>query len=636
MAREFGIVYPNNRRISLEGGLNSKFPAANIADNESQNCANVVYANGAVETRGGAVKLNTTPIGSFTCDGLYTRRESDGTESMIVFANSQMWTLEGTSTFTTVTSADSIFTAGVRVACTQYQDHAFFGNGNGDPHKWNGDHFTRHGVPAPNSGPTASGTSAGGLSGTYSYRFSYVNSALVEGDVSSNTTALTVSAKTIGLTSIPVAPQSFGVNARRIYRTEAGGTSWKRVAEIADNTTTTYADNLADTALGALAPVDNGEPPNWSVATYHQGRLWMNDVNNVGFVWYSEIGNPYVVESTSFLRVGDATSDIVQGLTIHQNSILVACESSLWLIYLASADPNDWSIIRIKSPYGTMAPWGMVGVNESIMFPAFERGKFVGFAAVKGDAVAPDVTLTTEGAAGSSLQSQRIEPDMFDMRESTTLWRRMSAVVWKNRAWFSVPFQSIATENNRIYVYDFSIEQVTSDNRPAWIPFTGLSAEMFTIYNRKLYFASSLANGFVYEADTTTYSDDGVAIDSYIWTKEFSGYGRDAHLSKDFRSLFALVENAGNWQMTIGARSDSDKGVGTSYTIPLDPGGTLWGSFVFATDTWGGGLDRHDVSQFLGTLKGRRVSFKFSNQNVAGQWFRLHNFAFSYNIRGER
>lgn len=47
------------------------------------------------------------------------------------------------------------------------------------------------------------------------------------------------------------------VTARKLYRTTAGGSTYLLLATIADNTTTTYTDNIADAALGAGAPSTN-------------------------------------------------------------------------------------------------------------------------------------------------------------------------------------------------------------------------------------------------------------------------------------------------------------------------------------------------------------------------------------------
>jgi len=62
----------------------------------------------------------------------------------------------------------------------------------------------------------------------------------------------TATVRTIPLTSIPTGPA--GTTARKIYRTAAGGAQLKLLATISNNTTTTYTDTTADSSLGANVP----------------------------------------------------------------------------------------------------------------------------------------------------------------------------------------------------------------------------------------------------------------------------------------------------------------------------------------------------------------------------------------------
>lgn len=71
--------------------------------------------------------------------------------------------------------------------------------------------------------------------------------------------AVTVADKTVNgqvaLTNIAVG--STAVTSREIYRTTAGGSTYLLLATIANNTATTYTDNIADASLGAGAPQAN-------------------------------------------------------------------------------------------------------------------------------------------------------------------------------------------------------------------------------------------------------------------------------------------------------------------------------------------------------------------------------------------
>lgn len=59
----------------------------------------------------------------------------------------------------------------------------------------------------------------------------------------------------VEITAIPIGGSN--VISRKLYRTQADGSKYYFLATIADNTTTTYTDNIADASLGAEAPSTN-------------------------------------------------------------------------------------------------------------------------------------------------------------------------------------------------------------------------------------------------------------------------------------------------------------------------------------------------------------------------------------------
>lgn len=637
MTARFQRTYPPRGRVFFDGGLNNKYERALIGDNESPECANVIFENGAVETRGGTVLLNSASVGSFSCDGLFTRNDdSSDVQTMVAWWNGSLHTYDGASTFTTVPSAVSVFTAGVAVTAAEYENYMYFGNGNSTPYKYGGDSdtFTRHGVPAPTTTATA-GTAPSGtnLTGDFYYAVSYVNSNLVEGDISPFTSTFTAASEDIRLTSIPVAPQSFGVNSRRLYRTENGGSTLKLLTTLNDNTTTTYDDAVADLALSTTAPTDQGEPPNYSVVLFHQARLFCIDPSDQ-LVKYSEIGNPYVFKATSFLRLGDTSGDVPVGLSIYDNSLVVFCQNSTWIVYMASTADTDWQVIKVRSTYGSASPFSAFGWQNQVMFAATQNRQFVGFASLAGDTINPSTSFLTVSAAGSEMQSDRIEPDIF-LVPSNQL-PKINSMVYKNRAYISMAYGSGQSVNNRIYVFDFSISRLNKNQRASWVPWTGLNASHFTVLGDTLYYADANATGRVFSMNSSVYSDNGTAIDSYFWTKEFSGIPGQENNHKDFRYAQILYEKSGDWFMDFTVRADSDSGSGTQSQIDLNPGGSLWGTMVWGRDEWGGGQAQGELRKFISPARGKRVQFKFSNQNVAGQRFKIIGLNFVYINKGER
>lgn len=635
MSSQYRRIYPQRDFLFFDGGKNSKYERSLIADNESPDCANVIFTNGSVETRQGVAKLNTNSVGSFSGDGIYTRRSNSGSETMCAFWNGTMYALAGTS-FSTVPSAQSIFTAGVRVGSTQDEGYLFVGNGGSVPYKYNGTDFTRHGVYPPTTTSTVASQATGLLTGAYRYKMTWVNSSLVQGDVGPVTATFTAASATLRVSSLPVAPQSYGISTRRLYRTVTSGTTFMLVATISDNTTTTYDDNNADSTLGAAAPTDNGVPPMYNAIVYHPalGRCFMNDPANPNFVWWSEANQPYTVKSTNFQRVGDNTTDTVKGFGIEDNSLVVFCENSISIGYFPSNTDSDWKWITSRSSFGSSSPYCILRYENRILFPAMQNGKLVGFADFSGTSVTPNSTFLTISTVGSETASDRIETDVFNIQESYV--SRISGIVYKNKAYIAVTYGSGSTANNRYYVYDFSISRLKKVNAPAWVPNTGITPEQFTIYGGNLYFQSSAANGRVYKMESGVYSDDGAAIDSYMWTKEFPGYDDEINNQKDFRYANILVETSGNYSMNLAYRVNSDSGDGDVKTIDLSPGGSVWGTMVWGVSLWGGGSSQKEIRQFLGATRGKRIQFKFSNQNTAGQKFKVYRMNFAYNQKGFR
>jgi uncharacterized phage protein gp47/JayE len=101
------------------------------------------------------------------------------------------------------------------------------------------------GIPAA---PVAAVGAAGGLTGSYEYRVTFVT-ATGETLASVDSNAISVSAQQVNLTGIPVG--GVGTTRRRIYRDKNGANNYRLVTEIANNTATTYTDNVTDATVNA-------------------------------------------------------------------------------------------------------------------------------------------------------------------------------------------------------------------------------------------------------------------------------------------------------------------------------------------------------------------------------------------------
>jgi hypothetical protein len=118
--------------------------------------------------------------------------------------------------------------------------------------------------PAPGAPTAALGSGAGNVdNGAHRYlvTFTTATGETQAGVASAAVTVLDKSANgKVALSGIPTGGGA--VTGRKLYRTQADGNLFYALATIADNSTTTYTDNIADASLGAGAPAVNttGDP----------------------------------------------------------------------------------------------------------------------------------------------------------------------------------------------------------------------------------------------------------------------------------------------------------------------------------------------------------------------------------------
>lgn len=202
-------------------------------------------------------------------------------------------------------------------------------------------------------------------------------------------------------------PTRVGATARKVYRTAANGSQLKLVATIADNTTTTFLDTVADGALGVNAP-----------ATDTSGIQSGGQVN---------AGSPSILVSTvgPFLPSGGWVR--VSGLTLQYTSV---SGSSL---VLAAPLPSTLSYGSeiLNAPYLSGIPPSGTG---SILY-AIKGGDEVYILVIRNDAAAIAALAAATGGDGireEFLTDGRLALAELTARADATLAMRKQALVTVN------------------------------------------------------------------------------------------------------------------------------------------------------------------------------------------------------------
>jgi len=621
----------------FDGGLNTKNNPSSLPPNQSPDLLNVIFDDyGAVATRLGQAILNTAAIGSAAVDGLKSYKKDSLTSYLVAACNASIHYASGT-TFVSIPSAQSIFTAGVNVNFMTVKDMLLVTNGYQKPYKWDGTYFTQFGVSAPVVAATAVTTNSGNLNGTYYYVITGVNSNLAESDYGPVSSAFTAVSNQLTVGNLPVWPTSAGVNYNYLYRTTAlaSGVYYKVTA--ITNGVTSIVDNVADSSLVTQPPTDNGVMPKCKFTTQYQGRIFAaGDPSYPMRIYFSEADLPETWPDVNYLDINAGDGYPITGLELFSNSIVIhknddSGNGSIYMLYIpdstGTTGTDNWYLTKSPSAYGGQSGKALVFFNN---FMAFINAK--GMFALSGQDVALNVAEANIGKFLTDSRSFDIEPDVLSFKQS--LIKNIAGVEYKNKLWFSVPSSNSSTYNDKIYQYDFVRLSNNDRSVGAWTKFNAHNINCFAEHAGNLYGGSSIANGYVYQLDTT-YNDNGAAISSYFVTATISGDKKHRDYTKVWRFLIVWYECSGAWNLKV----EYTLNAGLSYSDPiylnLTPGGSVWGTAIYNTDSFGGGLQRNKQTLNLKGPQSRDIQFKFSTNTISNYW-KIHKIQVQYNLRGLR
>ena len=249
-------------------------------------------------------------------------------------------------------------------------DKLFITNGKHYPLVYNGVNVWEMGAPE-----ATITDQNGGLNGTYHWEVTYVTAGGEE-RIGTSSNILQVQGKSV-LLSLPIGYE--GVTARKIYRTNGENEELRLVAEIDDNETLTYTDNLDDESrTNAIIDINNECPKPYflettnfrlvgCVADKYPTQAWVGDPNVEMF------------DGANFTDVSNRTKDNsrLTGMKRDYDKIIIASQKQVYILDVSNADMttvtetranvgclNGHSMVRIPSD---------VGFDGGIMFLASDK-----------------------------------------------------------------------------------------------------------------------------------------------------------------------------------------------------------------------------------------------------------------------
>jgi len=235
------------------------------------------------------------------------------------------------------------------------------------------------------------------------------------------------------LTEIPVAPANLGVTARKIYR-RTPYTPLRVVATIADNTTTSFVDDIPDEVLGNAIDETRWPPPRakYIYTASTQQTYYVNLVEEDGRphssrVRYSQPYAPHYVPLGNVFDISPNDGSDLTGVFEYLNLVHFLKGGSTWML-------DNGNLSQVHSTYGCVAPKSLA-VGPSEVFWLSDEG----------------IIKYSLRFKNISLEDARIEPFLRGLNKVTI--QKAAGVYYKGFYLLAIASAS-STVNDTILCYD--------------------------------------------------------------------------------------------------------------------------------------------------------------------------------------
>lgn len=213
------------------------------------------------------------------------------------------------------------------------------------------------GIAKPTMAVPATEWSAGALTGTFQYCYTYYNSELnIESAPSPLTDELTVSGKSIGL-----GPFAYSNAATSIYLYRIGGaySDFMRVAEI---TTESYIDDLPDSMItGPILATENNLPPPASITGVSERQGIFFGVVGTRVYYSLGLGEPWYWPSTNYIEFFEP---LVATASVGQYTYVFAKSK----VYLLLGDATILTKVLLSNEHGASTKESICLLSSTVLF----------------------------------------------------------------------------------------------------------------------------------------------------------------------------------------------------------------------------------------------------------------------------
>lgn len=596
--------------LDFRGGLNVDAAPDNLADNELMLAENAdLDERGAISKRRGTAPLNAASYGE-QVEQLIEWSRRDGTKILLAVVGTTLCKINADYTKTNLQNL-----AGAGIGYFSYADNFFFCDG-ANYWYYDGTNVRTVETDGPATAPTLAGSGSGsGLAaGEYKGKVVFVNDAGALSAPSPEKAVTITAGQQIDWSAIATGPA--GTTKRRLYRTAVGGSIFKFLHEIPDNTTTTYTDKTADANLGAALPADNDLAPikRCKHFLWHpksQRIFAVGDTDDRAALYYSEPGEPGYWRETSKLypTTGDGPA---YGLALFGEAMMVIYQNSNWA-WKGVSPATDAEWIKLPSDQGTVAGRTIRLTPNSLTF--LSQG---GIISLSPGLIDYSIVMLT----GSEMIKNRAKDKVTSIIRSITNQGIACAVYDRINERYLLAYTDTpgATRNNKVLVMDWGLQSFTT--------YTGLQVnDLIQRANGDILIAT---DGYILKAgqgykdwdlSTGDYKPIAFRVKTKQWDLDYPIY------QKKTRKIFLAAKQYGVEASAVDIKVSAGYPSIEFIDVSLDE------SFVWG-EVWGTVWGWTDYTMLEGKckLKGHRFQVDILNNEI-DQPVTLYGIAFEYRVK---
>jgi hypothetical protein len=356
--------------MNLGGGLNEGIPAEHIQDFEFAELENLYPFGSKLKRRAGTKRLTSTAY-SERHTSLFPYKLSVGTWLLLVGSLTGVGKLDGTAVVPlTVSDGQTYASVEDPWHFRQFKDEILAARkSTGTLKRVTQDTIQDAGIAAPSTAPTLADGGAGVVeAGTFYGVVTFYNQTTnAESNPSPVSVALVLGAnKRRAWSAIPTSLNG-QVNARRLYVTLPNQQGeYYFVAQLNDNTTTTFDDNIIQANLGRTVSFNNGVPPSGvELVEVWRERSWVSDGKDVFFSnVHAGISNPQGFGEFDVIPVYEDDGHKITVLYAFGTVNIVGKTNAVHFITPAG---GGFSLETLSDKHGCIAPLSMKSA-ERLLF----------------------------------------------------------------------------------------------------------------------------------------------------------------------------------------------------------------------------------------------------------------------------